>query len=144
MMQRMMILAVLSLSLAAPARASDEPVEFKTVSGNILCSSYLDPNDNRPKLRCDIIKYRPAKPVLPMPADCDGGWGNMFIVNDTGKSGLECAGDLAANPESAGILEYGQEMERYGITCAAEKSGLTCTNKDGHGFFLSRNKQKLF
>jgi hypothetical protein len=142
-MFRILAFTFLFTSLLTPALASDETVEFRAPSGNILCASYLDPETNKAKVRCDMINGANGEPLLPMPADCDAGWGNMFIVNESGKAGLECAGDLAANP-TAPVLDYGLQMERYGIICSSEKSGMTCTNKDGHGFFLSRAKQRLF
>jgi hypothetical protein len=141
-MFRMAIPALVLVSLALPARASDEPVEFKSPSGNILCS--FSDFENVQRVRCDIINHADNPPALPMPADCENDWGNMFVVNKTGKAGLECAGDLAANPESAKTLGYGDVINNYGITCQSEKAGMTCINKDGHGFIVSRAQQKLF
>jgi hypothetical protein len=43
------------------------------------------------------------------------------------------------------VLGYGRTI-RFGrrIACTARRSGLTCRNRDGHGFFLSRERVRLF
>jgi hypothetical protein len=141
-MMKLATSALLFASLAAAAHADDLATEFRSPSGNILCS--FSDYENVQRVRCDIINHADNPPVLPMPVDCENDWGNMFVVNKTGKAGLECAGDLAANPESAKTLGYGDVINNYGITCQSEKAGMTCINKDGHGFIVSRAQQKLF
>jgi hypothetical protein len=141
-MLKLVLMVVLMVPLALEAQAA-KSFEFRSPSGNIVCVSYLDDNDVH-MVRCDIIERADAAPLMPMPADCDADWGNMFILSDKGAAGLECAGDLAANPKSAGVLEYGSNMKRYDVTCVSETSGMTCTNADGHGFFLSKARQELF
>jgi hypothetical protein len=42
------------------------------------------------------------------------------------------------------VLEYGSYISLGGITCVSERTGMTCTNLDGHGFTLSRARQSLF
>ena len=41
-------------------------------------------------------------------------------------------------------LDYGTTIEKTGISCTSEKTGLTCKNTAGHGFSLSKAKQKIF
>jgi hypothetical protein len=115
--------------------------EFRSPTGNIVCG-FRDV-DGIQAVRCDIIERSNSKPVVQMPADCDLDWGNMFVVGRDGEAGLECAGDLAASSESP-VLAYDAVTKRYGITCMSQKAGLTCINGDGHGFTLSRARQKLF
>lgn len=139
-MLRMAIAALLLAPLVTPVFADDYADEFRSPSGNILCS--FSNYENVQRVRCDIIKHADLPPLLPMPAECDLDWGNMFVVGKTGKAGLECAGDLAANP-TAPALNYGQVIKKYGITCLSEKAGMTCINTEGHGFIVSRARQSF-
>jgi hypothetical protein len=41
-------------------------------------------------------------------------------------------------------LAYGKSTTVAGIPCKSETAGVTCTNRGGHGFFLSRESQRLF
>jgi hypothetical protein len=141
-MRRLATISLVLISIVVPASAADEIEEFLSPSKNIVCS--FSDYENVQGVRCDIINHADLPPVLPMPADCDLDWGNMFIVSKTGKAGLECAGDLAGNPETAKTLNYGDVISHYGITCQSEKAGMTCINREGHGFIVSRAKQKLF
>ena len=38
----------------------------------------------------------------------------------------------------AKVLGYGKTWSGGGIRCTSAETGLTCRNKSGHGFFLSR------
>ena len=42
------------------------------------------------------------------------------------------------------VAGYGQSAQFGPITCQSERTGLTCRNQSGHGFFLSRRRQELF
>jgi hypothetical protein len=42
------------------------------------------------------------------------------------------------------ILSYGSVWERGPFTCRSRVVGLRCTNSEGHGFFLSRERQEFF
>jgi hypothetical protein len=46
--------------------------------------------------------------------------------------------------ERLGVLAYGAQWTRDGLTCKSERAGVTCTNRKGHGFRLSRARQELF
>lgn len=41
-------------------------------------------------------------------------------------------------------LAYGRTYRWHGITCRSARTGLTCRNRSGHGFFLSRERQRTF
>ena len=41
------------------------------------------------------------------------------------------------------VLAYGDVFEKRGFRCKSRDTGLTC-RREGHGFFLSRERQKLF
>lgn len=142
LMIRLTLITLLLLPFAVSAKAGDDDASFRSPSGNILCSAYID-YQNAPVVRCDMLKRDDPAPLMPMPADCDADWGNMFVVGKTGEASLECAGDLAADPSSP-VLNYGSVIKKYGITCLSEKAGFTCINANGHGFSLSKAQQKLF
>jgi hypothetical protein len=129
------------LALAAFAAVAQTSTTFRSPSSNIICSFYTF---GETAVRCDIINRNSKKPILPVPADCDLGWGNMFVVSSDGPGRLECAGDLAGNFEDSFPLKYGDEITEHGITCSSAETGMTCTNKVGQGFSISRAAQKLF
>ena len=133
----------LTLALAlvmdiSAARA--EEFYFKTPSGNIHCG-YFD-NDGNAIVRCDIKSYTPT--TRKRPADCDLDWGFAFEIGARAKRGIIlCAGDTVISPQ-AGTLSYGTSWKRKGITCGIEETGVTCTNRKGRGFFISRAGQRVF
>lgn len=115
---------------------------FRTPSDNIHCLFITDGGQS--SVECDLRSRSNTRPVLPYPADCDLEWGDRFAVGAKGKPGLVCHGDTLYSPGSP-VLAYGKSMSwKSGIACTSEKSGLTCKNRQGHGFSLSRSKQRLF
>jgi hypothetical protein len=41
-------------------------------------------------------------------------------------------------------LEYGDTWKRHGIRCHMKQSGLTCRNKDAHGFHMAKGDLRTF
>jgi hypothetical protein len=41
-------------------------------------------------------------------------------------------------------LRYGDKWKRRGIRCKMKQSGLTCRNKDGHGFHMAKGDLRTF
>jgi len=41
-------------------------------------------------------------------------------------------------------LPYGHTWRWHRFRCTSETTGLTCRNPQGHGFFLSRESQRVF
>jgi hypothetical protein len=135
-------LAILAGALAMPlsASASAEEVYFRTPSKNIHCG-YMD-FDGRPSVRCDISAFTPT--IGERPTDCNLDWGGAFAVAEGDPQGMMlCHGDTVISPD-ASTLPYGESFARGGITCTSATSGLTCENSDGHGFFLSKAKQRVY
>jgi len=127
------------LTAATAAQAGDGFIYFKTPSGNIHCA-YYDVGDG-PEVRCDLRNFTSS---LKRPADCDLDWGYAFAVGaKSGKGAVLCAGDTVISPE-AKILGYGKTFSEGALTCLSETGGLACKNKRGHGFSLSRAKQRVF
>jgi hypothetical protein len=126
----------------ANTRTQRDPVGFRTPSNNIFC--LLD--EGLPGaigyLRCDIRGISGATP--PRPQSCDLDWGRAFAIEEDGRSGERiCHGDTVLN-DALRTLTYGRIWRRGGFTCKSEQGGLTCINRMGHGFSLSRNDQRIF
>jgi hypothetical protein len=115
-------------------------ISLRTPSGNIGCVYASEPGLPT-SLRCDIrsgLVPRPHKP-----SGCHLAWGDSYSLNATGRAILTCHGDTAILP-NARILRYGTRWRRGGFNCRSRTVGLRCTNRDGHGFFLSRQHSYRF
>lgn len=131
-------LALIGL-LIAPLPATADGYGFMTPSGNIYCNgAVLDGH-----ISCSIIE-RSGPPAQPQPNTCAGTWGNRFELAGTGKAKLACDHRPPQPVDYSDLAGYGQTAELGPITCSSERTGLTCRNQSGHGFFLSRRKQELF
>lgn len=124
--------AAMLLGGAAAAQADEG---FQSPTGNIMCLSYGD------GIRCDVMRISNNPP--PRPADCDLEWGQAFEVGDNARRGVRlCYGDTVAG--NYRTLAYGRTFKGAGITCTSAQSGVTCTNRRGAGFSISRSKQRVF
>lgn len=111
---------------------------FQTPSGNIGCAIWPGKDSY---LRCDMKELRQT--YKDPPSDCEFSWGSAFQLTATGKGEVICFNDTSLNA-SATKLEYGKTFELNGFHCVSEKTGLTCKNAAGHGFTLSKARQKVF
>lgn len=133
---------VLSAALAALAVApigDAGAATFATPSLNIGC--YSTTTD----VRCDIRRSRATRPSRPR--GCRFDWGTAYGLTRTGRGRGLCVSDTALpNPSNPPrILRYGRSIRvNAGITCTSRRAGLTCRNRAGHGFFLSRERIRLF
>lgn len=128
-----MLGVALGMLIAAPA-ASPALVHFSTPSKNIGCIG------DRTFLRCDIVRTSVKPP--PKPRSCEFDWGNAFGLGPTSRGRRLCVSDSALGGRR--ILGYGKALRIGRIICSSHRDGLTCTNPRGHGFFLSRQRIKLF
>jgi hypothetical protein len=120
---------------------------FKTPSGNVVCGYGIAP-DGTASMECGIkTGLRPP----PRPVHCDAGDPNdkRVSLRDTGPAmPVLCAGDpgplLPQIQAKARVLAYGSTLQVGGIGCASATTGLTCRNRSGHGFFLSRERWRSF
>jgi hypothetical protein len=121
----------------ATASARALPLKsFGTPSGNIGCQL------STKSARCDIKEHDWTAP--PKPAYCDVDWaGGVAVSSGNRRASLICAGDTAFDLE-APVLAYGGRARRGEITCVSRPAGISCTSTSGHGFFLSRQKYRLF
>lgn len=129
----------LALCLVASPALADSYVAFQSPSGNIMCGLYLA--ETSASLRCDLNELTPS--YTRQPAECEFDWGFSFAVDDRGQGYLACVSDAVGDP-NARVLGYGEMLSLGGITCRSEKTGMTCTNTAGHGFAISKARQKVF
>jgi hypothetical protein len=140
--RRIVVLAaVLAGALAAPGAASakDTIISFQTPSHGIGCVYSVF--DGRASIRCDV---RDVAHPAPKPASCELDYGSAFGLGTTGRAQRLCVGDTVLNPK-AKVIAYGR-TRRLGssFTCTSRTTGLRCTSRAGHGFVLSRARQRLF
>lgn len=132
------VATVAALALAGGAGAAHTVfITFQMPSKNIGCGFTDQPNF----LRCDIDSGLTPEPVKPK--SCEQDFGFAVGMKPSGKAYSLCVGDTVRT-STARILRYGTTWHRSGITCSSSKIGLRCTNRSGHGFFLSRGRSNLF
>jgi Family of unknown function (DUF6636) len=139
-------IAVLPVGAAhAGARGANDVAGFSTPSKNIGCQyARFAAQPNAPALpatlRCDIrsgLRPRPAKPH-----GCDLDWGDSLEMRTRSRVSVTCHGDTALGDRH--ILGYGKTWRHGGFTCVSRTTGLTCRNLAGHGFFMSRQRSRIF
>ena len=118
---------------------------FKTPSGNIVCGYVVAASARDTFVECGIKSgLRPAPRNTCTDLDYSG---KRVGLTATGRAvPVVCAGDpgpflFAAR---AHVLAYGRTWRGGGITCTSRRTGLTCRNRGGHGFFLSRERWRKF
>ncbi|MGD0713155.1 MAG: DUF6636 domain-containing protein [Gaiellaceae bacterium] len=135
---------IVAAGVSAGARASSYVYRnFKLPSGNIGCG-YSKFAGETANLRCEIVSM--LRPLPPRPKGCteaEGVWGRAVGMAPTGRATGYCISDTVMDP-SAPVLDYGHTWARGGYKCVSRTSGLTCTNRDGHGWFLSRASSRIF
>ena len=128
------ILAALALLLAAVPGNGGVPAPivktgFLTPTGNVDCNA--GPADGRPVIACTV--FSEASPTRGQRVWAMGVTGRVVV------------GYLLANAATdLPRLGYGRPWRWRGIVCRSALGGLTCENREGHGFFLSRSSQRVF
>ena len=111
---------------------------IRTPTGNIGCEyQYLPPIS----MRCDVNGG--IKPLPPKPRSCEFDWGAGFGLRTRGKASVVCTSGAINFPPQR-TLRYGAAWRPPGFTCRSRRKGLTCRNRSGHGFFLSRARSYRF
>jgi hypothetical protein len=113
---------------------------FKVPSHEIVCQYVAR------RLACSIKGG--LKPPPP-PVECEfGGYNDQLIIlGTTGRADVpSCWGDPGplVVEDQARELEDGARWRRGALRCRSRPKGLTCTNRSGHGFFLSRDSSRRF
>jgi hypothetical protein len=138
------VLAALALATTAAMASSQGSGFFRSPTGNIYCL-WVTGGSTKPAVECGIktgLKPKPKNTCKHIDYV-----GNRIDVQSTGKAKLAiCAGDAGpfADPKATKVLPYGKSVTHGGITCASKATGMTCTNKSKHGFFMSKQSYKLF
>jgi hypothetical protein len=126
--------AALLAVVALPATASAF-IGFHSPSGNIGCVM------ERAGVRCDIRNH--DWPTPPKPQNCELDYGGGVFIGKHGKADFICAGDTTLGIGKT--LPYGQSQSLERFRCTSLQSGMRCKNRrNGHGFFLSREKVRRF
>jgi hypothetical protein len=118
---------------------------FKTPSGNIVCGYSIAPSGET-SMECGIKSgLKPPPPRV----SCSAGDPNdkRISLTATGRAfPVTCAGDPGPFlvEARARVLGYGQTWSGGGISCTSQTTGITCKNRAGHGFFLSRERWRTF
>src|SRR5690349_22941905 len=112
--------AVVAVAAAAPADAATQRV-FRTPSKRIACLML------KTSVRCDTFFLNDVAFRLTA-----HGKGKRIHVTDTVA--------LVKEP----TLAYGKSAKLGPFTCTSRTDGLTCRNRQKHGFFVSRESQRVF
>lgn len=118
---------------------------FKTPSGNIVCGYFVAASARDTFVECGIESgLRPAPRNTCTDLDYSGK--RVGLTATSRAVPVVCAGDpgpflFAAR---ARVLAYGRTWRGGGIACTSRRTGLTCRNRRGHGFFLSRQRWRSF
>ena len=132
--------AVALLLALAPGAAGADVFTFRTPSGNIACS--VGVGEGPSDIRCEIVE-RGGREAAPRPAGCNGYWGHHFEMFGTGPVRLTCS-PRPPSGDGFEVAPYGVTADWGDIVCTSSRQGLTCRNRDGHGFFLSRAEQAVW
>lgn len=140
--------AVSLVMFAVPAFGLGANGFFKTPSGKIVCewATYI----GAPPALVECGVATGLKPPIPKTGpDCQhlDYVGNRVKLATTGPvHSVACAGDAGpfADPGHTDYVRYGQSWKGGGIVCSEATGGLTCRNRDGHGFFLSLRAWRAF
>jgi hypothetical protein len=110
---------------------------FRTPSGNIRCAAIK--SGRKWSLRCDITE----RSWPPPPGECPdfGDLGNSVAMTKRARSRFICVSDAVPGRK---VLGYGQTWDRGPFTCTSRRKGLRCYNTGGYGWFLSRERYRLF
>jgi hypothetical protein len=120
-------LAVAATLVFAPIAGATVP-GFATPSRNIVCEA--DHAGQEGKLSCVVFSASDRRGQ------------KTWSMLATGRAGVRFVQANIATEVPA--LRYGRTWRWPGFTCTSRRAGLTCRNRSGHGFFLSRSRQRLF
>lgn len=132
------ILVLSGVLFLVPAASSASPSSFRLPSGNIGCMYFDASSTGHAWLRCDVrfgLKPEPRRA-------CELDWTGI-VFPTAGRPKAECAGDTAIDSR-ARVIAYGGKWSRGGYTCFSRRTGLKCTRRNGHGFFLSRSSWRVY
>jgi hypothetical protein len=118
---------------------------FKTPSGKIVCQ-WATGGSPSASVECGVPAGRKIPKSGPACQHLDY-VGNRISLSVAGRVQLvPCAGDAGpyADPAHTVYLHYGKTWSAPGLTCTEATKGLTCRNRDGHGFSISLRGWSVF
>jgi hypothetical protein len=124
--------SVCVVAMAASAQGRESVyVTFRLPSKNIHCAYAT--GFGPAFLRCDIFSGLKPRPR----GTCQNDWVGLSL---TARSvGPTCAGDTVYDAKAT-VLAYGKVWKGGPFTCLSSRVGLSCANRAGQGFFLSRGR----
>ena len=125
-MRVLLAFAALAVSALCPAAASAR--YFETPSGNIVCGT--GPQALRGAVSCTVL------------SEADARGQKVWWMRRRGNAAVFFS--MTNAPVEFPALGYGRTYRGFGIRCTSRKRGLTCRNRSDHGFFLSRQRQRIF
>ncbi len=147
-MTRRFVGLLLVVAVCAGAAAAARLPGVRTPSRNIGCFYVPIRLTAHANLLCDIkqavyskaLQHRCSSP--PTGLDWHG-----FSLPDAKKGEIVCAGGIMYDPRDTPTfvtLAYGRKWHYGPFTCRSRVTGLTCTNRAGHGLFLSRESWRAW
>lgn len=125
------------LFLAASPVWADDFLVFHSpsgiVPGAIATGDYAE-------MRCDMAQLTAS--FSQPPADCALDWGSSFAVGLGSRKGEHAFGSDPVAADLRGGVGLSARHSLAGLTCRSEKSGIRCSNPAGHGFSISKAKQR--
>ncbi len=113
---------------------------FRTPSGKVVCGWVEESLSFQNDVYCEITTgLRP--PIPKRGSSCqEKDVGNEVGLKASGPAIRTACADVRwlADPyRRIGVIGYGKDLKGGGLACSEAKTGLTCRNRSGHGFFLS-------
>jgi hypothetical protein len=139
-MRRLPLAALTAAVVLIPSATASAKLRFFASPSKTIGCLYASVDGDR-SVRCDLARIDDPEPP---PSDCDLDFGSAFLLGTSGKAMRICHGDTVLNPD-ARVLRYGKATRFGPFTCKMRRTrGMRCTSKTGHGFELSRGRQKLW
>jgi hypothetical protein len=73
-----------------------------------------------------------------------GALDTYLAVGPRGRASIAERGDFPGFATPQRTLRYGDMWKRPGVRCAMRRTGLTCRNRDGHGFRIQKGHVRRF
>jgi uncharacterized protein DUF6636 len=137
------VVSLLALAAATPATAVTRLPGFHSPSGNIRCVFVPASHLLCTVGHSDYGAALQARCIARHSLDWHG-----FELSTTGRGLVVCSGGILYNPDtqrpSYVNLPYGATWRHGAFTCRSRVTGVTCSNRRGHGVFVSRERWRTF
>ncbi len=126
-MRRVLLTGVLGALLIPAGAEAFVNKPFMTPSKKIQCA-WIGNTANSAQIRCDLFFLNDV----------------AYVVGTKGRGHRIKISDTVGDPKGK-VVAYGTQIKLGVYTCTSRTSGLTCRNRrTGHGFTVSRQRQKTF